>query len=291
MKYNFMDEELKMRFPFNGNFESIANKINYSVKNVKSPNNIYVKRIMVGICSIFVLLITGTVVLPGIINNGFIVQFWDDKTIVQKYPSFTYSNIKYTIFSTYIKEGISSKYIGNKVDDIAVCGIDDYNKDKEYFINAEIYEIKNVYKECAYAIKFEGDKEYYSYLNTNYEFETLGDFIEKLNLEEYLQFGTATYKNNIVYKDFDDSIVWDMLLSDYSLTNTSLTNNNYKNPLMSISTNIEALGIENVSFAVNDEGYIQTNILGTAKTFYIGEEKVNNFIDYIIKNIPKKNLF
>ena len=291
MKYNFMDEELKMRFPFNGNFESIANKINYSVKNVKSPNNIYVKRIMVGICSIFVFLITGTVVLPGIINNGFIVQFWDDKTIVQKYPSFTYSNIRYTIFSTYIKEGINTKYVGNKVDDIIVDGIDVYNKDEKYSINAEIYEIKNVYKECAYAIKFEGDKEYYSYLNTTYEFETLGDFIEKLNLEEYLQFGTATYKNNIVYQDFDDSIVWDMLLSDYSLTNTSLTNNNYKNPLMSISTNIEALGIENVSLAVNDEGYIQTNILGTAKTFYIGEEKVNNFIDYIIKNIPKKNLF
>lgn len=291
MKYNFMDEELKMRFPFNGNFESIANKINYSVKNVKSHNNIYVKRIMVGICSIFVLLITGTVVLPSIINNGFIVQFWDDKTIVQKYPSFTYSNIRYTIFSTQIKDGINTKYVGNKVDDIIVDGIDVYNKDEKYSINAEIYEIKNVYKECAYAIKFEGDKEYYSYLNTTYEFETLGDFIEKLNLEEYLQFGTATYKNNIVYKDFDDSIVWDMLLSDYSLTNTSLTNNNYKNPLMSISTNIEALGIENVSLAVNDEGYIQTNILGTAKTFYIGEEKVNNFIDYIIKNIPKKNLF
>lgn len=291
MKYNFMDEELKMRFPFNGNFESIANKINYSVKNVKSHNNIYVKRIMVGICSIFVLLITGTVVLPSIINNGFIVQFWDDKTIVQKYPSFTYSNIRYTIFSTKIKDGINTKYVGNKVDDIIVDGIDVYNKDEKYSINAEIYEIKNVYKECAYAIKFEGDKEYYSYLNTTYEFETLGDFIEKLNLEEYLQFGTATYKNNIVYKDFDDSIVWDMLLSDYSLTNTSLTNNNYKNPLMSINTNIEALGIKNVSFAVNDEGYIQTNILGTAKTFYIGEEKVNNFIDYIIKNIPKKNLF
>lgn len=290
MKYNFMDEELKMRFPFNGNFESIANKINYSVKNVKSPNNIYVKRIMVGICSVFVLLITGTVVLPSIINNGFIVQFWEDKTIVQKYPSFTYSNIRYTIFSTQIKEGINAKYVGNKVDDITVCGIDDYNQDKEYFINAEIYEIKNVYKECAYAIKFEGDKEYYSYLNTNYEFDTLGDFIEKLNLEEYLQFGTATYKNNIVYKDFDDSIVWDMLLSDYSLTNTSLTNNNYKNPLMSISSNIEALGIENVSLAVNDEGYIQTNILGIAKTFYIGEEKVNNFVDYITTNIHKKNI-
>ena len=291
MKYNFMDEELKMRFPFNGNFESIANKINYSVKNVKSPNNIYVKRIMVGICSIFVLLITGTVVLPSIINNGFIVQFWEDKTIVQKYPSFTYSNIRYTIFSTQIKEGINTKYVGNKVDDIIVDGIDVYNKDEKHSINAEIYEIKNIYKECAYAIKFEGDEDYYSYLNTNYEFETLGDFIEKLNLKEYLQFGAASYKNDIVYKDFDDSIVWDMLLSDYSLVNTSLTNNNYKNPLISISSNIESLGIENVSLAVNDEGYIQTNILGTAKTFYIGEERVNNFVDYILKNIPKKNLF
>lgn len=291
MQNNFMDEELKMRFPFNGDFESIASKINYSVNNVKNQNKVYFNKLMVGICSMLILLITGGVVLPNIINNSFVVQYWEDKSIVQKYPTFTYSNIRYTIFSTEIKKGIDTEYVGNKVDDITVSGIDEYNKDKEYYINAEIYEINNVYKKCAYAIKFEGDNNYYSYLNTNYQFETLGDFIEKLNLKEYLQFGTATYKNNIVYKDFDDSIVWNMLLSDYSLVNTSLINNNYKNPLMSISSNIEALGIQNVSVAVNDEGYIQTNILGTAKTFYIGEERVNNFVDYIIKNIPKKNIF
>ena len=291
MQNNFMDEELKLRFPINGNFEEIASKINFSVKSIKTPNKVFINRIMVGICSMLILLITGGVVLPNIINNGFKIPYWEDKTIVQKYPTFTYSNIEYTIFSTEIEEGINTKYVGNKVDDIIVNGIDTYNRDEEYFINAEIYEIKNVYNECAYAIKFEGDKDYYSYLNTNYKFETLGDFIEKLNLKEYLQFGTATYKNDIVYKDFDDSIVWDMLLSDYSLVNTSLTGNNYKNSLMSISSNIEALGIKNVSLAVNDEGYIQTNILGTAKTFYIGEERVNNFVDYIIKNIPKKNIF
>lgn len=288
MQNNFMDEELKMRFPFNGDFELIASKINYSVNNVKNQNKVYFNKFMVGICSMLILLITGGVVLPNIINNSFVVQYWEDKSIVQKYPTFTYSNIRYTIFSTEIKKGIDTEYVGNKVDDITVSGIDEYNKDKEYYINAEIYEINNVYKKCAYAIKFEGDDNYYSYLNTNYQFETLGDFIEKLNLKEYLQFGTATYKNNIVYKDFDDSIVWDMLLSDYSLVNTSLINNNYKNPLMSIGSNIEALGIKNVSLAVNDEGYIQTNILGTAKTFYIGEERVNNFVDYIIKNIPKR---
>ena len=291
MQNNFMDEELKMRFPINGDFESIASKISIPVKSIKSPSKVFFNRMMVGICSLLFLLITSGIVVPNLIENGYFVPQWDYKTIVQKYSSFTYSNIRYTIFSTEIKDGINTKYVGNKVDDIIVDGIDVYNKDEKYSINAEIYEIKNVYKECAYAIKFEGDKEYYSYLNTNYEFETLGDFIEKLNLKEYLQFGTATYKNNIVYKDFDDSIVWNMLLSDYSLVNTSLTNNNYKNPLMSISSNIEALGIENVSLAVNDEGYIQTNILGTAKTFYIGEERVNNFVDYILKNIPKKNLF
>lgn len=289
MRNNFMDEEIKMRVPFDGDFESISIKINYSVKNINNHNKLYFSKILIGICSMIILLITGSVIIPNIMNNASTVPYWNDKTIVQKYPSFSYSNIEYTIFSTEIKEGIDTKYVGSKVDDIVVNGIDVYNQDKEYFINAEIYEINNVYKECAYAIKFEGDKEYYSYLNTNYEFETLGDFIEKLNLEEYLQFGTATYKNNIVYKDFDDSIVWDMLLSDYSLVNTSLTNNNYKNSLMSISSNIEALGIKNVSVAVNDEGYIQTNILGIAKTFYIGEEKVNNFVDYVIKNIPKKN--
>lgn len=291
MQNNFMDEELKLRFPINGNFEAIASKINFSVKSIKPKNKVFINKIMIGICSILILLITGGVVLPNIINNGFKVPYWEDKTIVQKYPTFTYSNIEYTIFSTEIKEGINTKYVGNKVDDIIVNGIGTYNRDEEYFINAEIYEIKNVYNECAYAIKFEDNNDYYSYLNTYYKFETLGDFIEKLNLKEYLQFGTATYKNDIVYKDFDDSIVWNMLLSDYSLVNTSLTSNNYKNSLMSISSNIEALGIKNVSLAVNYEGYIQTNILGTAKTFYIGEERVNNFVDYIIKNIPKKNIF
>ena len=51
-----------------------------------------------------------------------------------------------------------------------------------------------------------------------------------------------------------------------------------------ISVNIPILGYKNISIDLSDTGYLQTNILDLGKNFYIGEEKVKDFLDYIKEN-------
>lgn len=59
---------------------------------------------------------------------------------------------------------------------------------------------------------------------------------------------------------------------------------NSKFPLMSISFSIEAIGRTNLSLSVSSDGYINTNILSSNRSIYIGKDKVNSFIKYIDDN-------
>ena len=53
---------------------------------------------------------------------------------------------------------------------------------------------------------------------------------------------------------------------------------------MAIRTNVDILGFNNISLCVTEDGYIYTNILATRKAFYIGEEKVKSFMEFV-KNV------
>ena len=50
---------------------------------------------------------------------------------------------------------------------------------------------------------------------------------------------------------------------------------------MGFSVTVEVLGIHNLSLSVNGEGYLQTNLISTGASYYIGEEKVRAFLDYV----------
>jgi hypothetical protein len=53
---------------------------------------------------------------------------------------------------------------------------------------------------------------------------------------------------------------------------------------MGISIDVNVIGYRNISLGVNNGGYLQTNILDTGKAFYIGEDTVRAFVDYIQSN-------
>ena len=53
---------------------------------------------------------------------------------------------------------------------------------------------------------------------------------------------------------------------------------------ISISVDIPLLGYKNISVSLTDKGYMLTNILDTGKGFYIGEDKVKEFLEYIKEN-------
>ena len=96
--------------------------------------------------------------------------------------------------------------LGENLGIATLSGYDEYSKNT-YTKNGTLYTIKNISKECAIAIQLDGTNEYYSYVNSYYRPETLGEFIEDLNLKEIISFGSIWYDD--VYTDEEGNTHYD----------------------------------------------------------------------------------
>jgi len=227
---------------------------------------------------------------------------WNEKTITQKFNLLTFNGFEYTVSivsygAEYTTLEVDYSKVGMFLGNAMLRGYDVGDGDKEYMESCEVFAIKSVSKECAVAVKYEGHSGYYPFVNHYYFPQTLGNLIDDLNLRENLVFTTIHneyFENGVftmaTYSIDADSIIWEMLLSDTSLPNQA--ENNQYNPmwfvsLMSVGVDIEVIGCRNVSIAVSENGYLQTNILGTAKSFFIGKDKVQAFVNYVLGNGSK----
>lgn len=219
-----------------------------------------------------------------------VLPHWDEMTIIQQFSLLEFNGKQYDG-----KQGeVPEEMIGDILGTATLSGFDEYT-DTTYTKGASIYTINTISQECAVAIQFEGTTEYYPYINAYYRPKTLGDFINDLNLKELVSFGSIWYGDsytdnegnyhfdNIEFYDVDDEIIWSMLFSDISLENV-YDDSSMLAPLMSVSVDVPVLGYKNISCWVTEDGYLVTNILDTGKAFYIGEDKVQEFVNYIINN-------
>lgn len=217
---------------------------------------------------------------------------WDEMSISQQYGEVEYNNGKYT--SRISK--ISKEHIIKNIGTTTLTGYDTYTV-TTYRKKGDLYSIKGINENSAIAVKFEGDSEYYVYVNANYRPKTLGEFVEDLNLKENTSFGTIYYNYwdkgtneniNVEFYNVDNEIIWKKLFSNLNLENIYSDNDKYISDNFSenidISVNIPILGYENISISLTDKGYLLTNILDTGKGFYIGKDKVQEFLDYIKEN-------
>lgn len=219
-----------------------------------------------------------------------IVPKWDELTITQQFSLFKYNEKNYNIRYAAIPEEMIGKKIGN----VVLEGYDTYTK-TTYTHNATGYIVNSFPTECVIAIKYEGTNEYYVAINTSYRPTTLESFMKDLNLKEIVSFGTIYYEyfstdkdgikhyENIEFPNVNDDIIWQMLFDDISVENVH-SDREFHSRIMSISVDIPLLGYKNISVSVSEDGYLMTNILETGKTFYIGKEKVQKFVNYIIEN-------
>lgn len=223
---------------------------------------------------------------------------WELKTNIQRYSSLNYLDSTYDVFNTNYTPALDENYLGSLIEEgVSISGFDIYEETMHSTL-VDIYEIKNINQACALAIKFnEGDMKYYPYLNNSYQFNTLGEMIDKLNLKEYLtnkdfflsdyvEYGDNAFSYGVNFVDSKE-ILWSLILNDssLSLSNAYLVDKStYSSTILSSSIDIDALGIYNVSIGLNKDGYIQTNILGVGKTFYIGTDCIQSIIDYVSNN-------
>ena len=216
------------------------------------------------------------------------VPRWDDMTVTQKFPYLSFNGYEYSTADKVIPED----KVGKKITSTTLTGTDRYTG-KTYAINADIYGIAGISKNCAVSLKFEGYDELYVCRNSGYRPETLGQLTDDLNLKNTLTFGKAYAtiqkdKNSYAqteYSGLDGEKVWEMLFSDRNLKNVKdYDSMNFGKELISVSINIELLGYENISLTVTEDGYLTTNILGTGKAFFIGKEKAEEFYGYVREN-------
>ena len=122
-----------------------------------------------------------------------------------------------------------------------------------------------------------------------------------MNLRENIRVGTVYHS----YRDENGTIhdkeyagltvekVWEMLLSDTSAINVA---DDYEWPTewknkMSIRIDVPLLDYTNISISLSQEGYLITHLLDAGKAFYIGEDKVAAFMEYVEQNcrLQKEN--
>lgn len=216
-------------------------------------------------------------------NETAYVKRWDEKTNTEKFREITVNGKEYYAVNTYV----AADKVGQKVTKLTVLGKDVYTN-SEYAAGAEIYEIKNISSECAAAVKYDGDEKYYVCRNAYYKPETLGQFINDLDLKNTLtfnEFNAAREKNgkmrDVKYTGADKERVWELLFSDTQAKAVKDIEALNFEMAVDISVDLKLLGYENFSLSVSRDGYILTNILDTAKAFYIGREAAEGFISYL----------
>lgn len=223
-----------------------------------------------------------------------VVPRWNEMSISQQFYEVEYNGNKYSSRITKISNNNILKNVG----EATLTGYDTYTK-ITYNKKAELYSIKDIAEKCAIAIKFEGDTDYYVYVNSYYRPATLGEFMKDLNLEKITSFGTIYYNYwdkdfkeniNVEFYGVDNKAIWQKLFNNKDLENIYSDNEIGKytsekiTQNISIGVDIPILGYKNISVSLTDKGYLLTNILDTGKGFYIGEEKVQEFLDYMKEN-------
>lgn len=220
-----------------------------------------------------------------------ILPRWEDREIHDQYGSVRWNGIEYNACGKELPAERIGEFLGN----VTARGTDFYAKDgeEERTIAAEVYAVTELSTECLIAVRYEGTDVWYPCTNWRYKPETLGRFLEDLNLWEEIELGSIHYSYtgalgnyvNVFFDDVDDEIIKGWLFTEGASREVSDTFKPFEEPreLMGISVDIPLWGVENIALHICEDGYIWTNIFSTAKLFYIGEDKTEGFMEYLKK--------
>lgn len=234
---------------------------------------------------------TKTIFVDDSTEEIYFVPHWEDMEIYEQYSNIEFSGNHYNVRAGMVE----SNQLGKELGTLTAEGHDEYaylaGEDAARFYPAAIHEIKGISPSCAIAVCYEGDDVFYAAVNSHYRPETLGQFIQDLNLKDTLQFNYVDYNffkesgeyTTVYFENVESSKIWEFLLSDENAKNEySDFDFDQVEELLSISVDVPLLGYENISITLYEDGYLTTNILDTGKKFYIGTENAQSFFRYVI---------
>lgn len=214
-------------------------------------------------------------------------NFWKNLDINQQYDKLQYKSAIYYNHNIPVPEVET----GEKITDATTKGTDPFDN-TSYTKNVSVYRLKKISDKIAVAVKFEESDKYFVYLNDFCEFETSGEIIDELKLRDNMKAIDGYYEENdialIRYEKIDTDVIWKMLLDDTTLKSIKETD---RILLPDFSVEIEVYPFSSDgSISVTKDGYLIINIFHRETIFFIGREKAENFIDYVMENYKGKKL-
>ncbi|MGB4090586.1 MAG: hypothetical protein WBK46_01420 [Ruminococcus flavefaciens] len=199
---------------------------------------------------------------------------WNEKTLAERFPKFEYNGKTYSL----TVQTVADDNIDGKLGEVTLTGFDN-STNTYHTINGDVFKIKNISDNCNSALKFEGSDIYYIYFNRDYFPQTLGEFMDDTDIGNTLSLNNMYIKGSSAISENASEVLLTLFNSCREVQNTD-DYSHHKN-IVSFSANIPILGVNNKSIALTDDGYLITNIMEYGYSFYIGEEKVNEFCKQI----------
>ena len=246
-------------------------------------------------------------------SQTYAVPTWEEATILQKYPEFTYQDNQYYIRYADSSEPIASTYIDTKLTDITVTPNTVYEAETRANVKAELYSIKNIALEASLAVKFLGSEDYYAYQNIACYFANLGELMDKISFRSEVKFLEAHYHHydesdnyyNDAFNTIDEQAVMNILFKDLTIINQktkqrlNLTSegsdpnqssggytpgSSLSKSCVTLLTEIKCLGINNASIQLYGNGTLHVNLFGSLATFELGESAYQELVSYLTNN-------
>ncbi|MCD8119857.1 MAG: hypothetical protein LUE29_10340, partial [Lachnospiraceae bacterium] len=166
-----------------------------------------------------------------------------------------------------------------------------------------LYKIENISVICAVAVQQEGSDSWYPAVNTGYCPETLGQFVEDLDLTNTLPIDWFYYHQETDTESWsyigpadeeEAEKVKEVITSRPRAKNEPGLEHERTTAFVSVSTSLPLLGYENenargyVKIEVYEDGYLMISFEELGEYyFYIGESKAQKFIRYMGQSVDE----
>lgn len=217
---------------------------------------------------------------------------WEDMTDGERYTNLDFDG------KTYRMSGAVTNYLGEWLADGEAYGFAWDQDNARHGIPCAVYSLTFSPDHSVVAVRFEGSSEIHRFERER-EYDppkTLGEFMETRKLSQVLPLTTLYYERREGGSSVSDKMalsaehsdgVWAILAKygDASFKEPSFKESfeihRYDKEKIGFSATSEVLGIRNLSFAINDNGYIITNIEQYGYYYFIGVEAAREVIDYV----------
>lgn len=219
---------------------------------------------------------------------------WECRELHSQFNTIMFNGNKFGVHAYWDgwEKGLTADMLVEKLGDGIGEGFDLY-EEISYEIGCEIFSIKNVDPDQFVAIKYNGyDRIYVASTLDKPEYKTLGDMISSLNLTKNIAFSKFYHTPEVgvtpvLYGLSADAsaALWQLIASYAHADCVGEPEWGYwADNEISLTLESSVLGMKNLSFTINRQGYIFTNLMRYAHYFYIGEDAAAEIIAFVLDN-------